>query len=1108
MVVLLYKSGIPVKLTNDFSDLRFDIEGFLIAFTHKAIIEKNIITTKYAFHHKSEFKTNDKKRSDLIDGFYDEDQFLKYTESVIFNIVSASDMIYKHKFNFDKFIAKANDSISVSVTNFDAPYELFYDRKKYDFLIENLSDGKGPRIYSDGILDGFDIIDYKLKLPSTYSSSTVSVQNQINTPGYHFYAKNLGNFIHQYSSDEEKRKFKKITILIIFKIREIINEIFPNLLLNVSTEKTLNDAANSINTDLNNLSNFEKILFLLKKSWGYYYDSSSPLPHRSTLPETFNENSTYSDFEYYYLGLISFYEEFYKIPQRLAKTPVFDKYKFVLTILPVNALSLIPIEVTKSIIESFIKKKYLAEYQKRFLARLIVSIPFSSADSFLDYLAECNNGMATNYQALYYILGDARTKRYIPFYNEALTRRQYVFAIHQLWTASKYNFYHIPNGVTPILNNINPNAYFIQNSHEFKLNNVLVFNTGYYFTEEGITKQNFEYSAQFVDDKISIYKTEQIENYYNQYIDNGNGAPAAKSQVPLKLPTKVGDFHMYHPISLIGIQPDLEIILPEASFYPAFIFQYVEEFENLKEFDAAVNLGIAITIELALAYFTGALSSLRYLNYLKNVSRIYQALTNSALAGEQILIWTALEGASNALAITGSILYSYNNYLIQLSNDPSEIEKLEKLNGILFWLILAQATGSVTFRYKAINAADEFLNTFPSGVIHPDVENLLVTLRAQKATNILGIRQKLIDLGLEDSTLLTKFDDFAADVKIAFWNDFKKLSKEEWKLINMPQSVENWKYLYDRRIVDRADLTVITNLSKMNVIFKYYEYPSLKKVLEPLKHNKRWAFFQKFEIESQLNGTSFNRMVNDPIRLKLCLAYLDDIKQGNNILSLNDIRKILDSNLDNLIVEFKIIDIESSLSLCSKQFNSIANRFSLSNQRLINIHIGEFDEVSISNFSRRQRTAYEGGSKLIVKIQTFNNNTSIGDLITEKYIAGHKTPQKVFDILNSANLPHNFKDFDDYTDFNLFSLKALDIDDVERFKDAEKKFIFNFIKEHWSKGNRFVIELESTIDICTSCEGYLTYLKNLGAKHDKIIEYRIISNNGIKNTESINKLTN
>ncbi|MTH18291.1 hypothetical protein [Flavobacterium sp. LC2016-01] len=846
MVVLLYKSGIPVNLTNDFNDLRFDIEGFLIEFTKKTIIGKDVVTTKYAFHNKKEFKTSDKKRSDLIDGYYNEDQFLNYIESVGFNIVSASDMIYKHKFNFDKFIAKENDPISVRVTNFGAPYDLFYDRKKYDFLIESLSDEKGIRSYSDGILDGFDIVDYKLKLPSTYSSSNVPIQNQVNTAGYHFYTKNLGRFIYQYSSDEEKRKFKKITLLIIFKIREIVNEIFPNLLLNVTTEKTLNDVANSINTDLNNLSNFEKILFILKKSWGYYYDSSSALPHRKTLPSTFNENSTYSDFEYYYLGLVSFYDEFYKIPQTLAKAPEFDKYRFVLTILPINALSLIPFEITKSIIESFIKKKYLAEYQKRFLTRLIVSIPFSLADSFLDYLGECNNGVDTNYQAIYYILGDARTKRYIPFIDETLTRRQYVFATHQLWTASKYNFYHIPNGVTPILDNINPNAYFIQNYDEYIINSTLVFNTGYYFSEEGITKQGFEYSAGFIHDKIRIFKTEKTEIYKNEYIDDGYGAPAVKSQVLFKLPEKLGDFHMYHPISLIGIQPDLEVILPEASFYPAFIFQYVEEFEDLKEFDASVNLGIAITIELALAYFTGGLSSLRYLNYLKNASRIYQALTNSALASEQILIWSALEGATNALAISGSILYSYNNYLIQLSNDPSEIEKLEKLNRILFWLILAQATASVTFRYKAINAADEFLDSIPPGAIHPDVENLLITLRNQKATNILGIRQKLIDLGLEDSTILTKFDDFAADVKIAFWNDFKRLSKEEWKLVNKSNTLENWKLLYDRKIIDRADLTVITSSLKMDAITKYYPHIPLRKILESAERTKRWLFLNRF----------------------------------------------------------------------------------------------------------------------------------------------------------------------------------------------------------------------------------------------------------------------
>lgn len=1111
MVVLLYKSGIPVMLTDDFNNIRFDIEGFLIEFTNKTINnKKNTVSKKYVFYNKSKFKTADRKRSDLIDGFYDEKQFLKYIENTGPDIPLVNDMIYKHKFNFDKFIAKAGNSISVNVTNFDTPYDLFYDRKKYNFTIESTIDKKGVRSYSEGILDGFDIIDYKLRLPSVFTSSTVTLQNQINTPGYHFYSKNIGNFIHQYASNEEKRKFKKITLLIIFKIREIINEIFPNLLLNITSETTLNNAANATNIDLVDLSDFEKILFLLKKSWGYYYDSSSTLPHKNTLPAIFNEQSTYSDYEYYYLGLVSFYDDFYKIPETLANAPKFVKYKHVLTILPVNALSIIPLEVTKSIIESFIKKKHLAEYQKRFLARLIVSIPFSLANSFLDYLSECNNGVDTNYQAIYQILGDARIERYIVSFiaDEIATRKQFVFAIYQLWTVSKYNFYHIPSGVTPIFNNVNPNAYFIQNSHEFILSNALIFTTGYYFSEEGITKQGFEHSADFINDKIRIYKIEQVENYKNIYIDDGSGAPAILSKKPFKLPERIGDFHMYHPVSLIGIQPDLEVILPEASYYPAFIFQYIKEFKDLKEFDASVNLGIAITIELALAYFTGSLSSLRYLNYLKNASRIYQALTNSALAGEQILIWTALEGTSNILAISGSILYSYNQYLVQISNDPSEIEKLQKLNSIIFWLILSQAAASITFRYKAINAADEFLNAFPTGSIPLDVETLLVTLKGQKATSILSIRQKITDLGYKENNILAKFDIFTADTKIALWNDFKKLSKEEWNTLNKSNGIalQRWKDLYDLKIADRVDLTIITSLNKTNAIVKYYEYPPLKNILEPLQHNKRWNFLQKFEIESQLNQVAFNRMINNPIRLKLCLTHLDDIKQGKNILSSVEIRQILNSNLENLFVEFKIIDIESSLKACSKRFNNIANRSFLSDQRLINIHIGEFDEISISNLSRKQRMTYEGGSKLIAKIKVYNNGTFTGELITERYIAGHKTPQKVFNTTNPADLPHNFKDFDDYTDFNYFSVKAIDIDGMERLKDAEKKFIFNFIKEHWNKGNKFVIELESTIDICTSCQGYLTFLKDLGAKNNKIIEYKIISNTTVKETKQITNL--
>lgn len=1101
MVVLLYKSGIPVKLTNDFDELRFDIEGFLIEFTYKTVIEKNIINTKYLFYNKSSFKTTDKKRSDLTDGFYDEKQFLKYIENTGPNIPLGSDMIYKHKFNFHKFIAKAGDPISVSVTNFDAPYDLFYDRKKYDFTIENTIDNRGVRSYSDGMLDGFETVDYKLRLPSNFTSSIINIPNQINSPGYYFYLKNLGQFLNLYTNDNEKRKLKKITILTIFKIRDIVKNIFPNILNDETSEAVLEAVANDVDTELNNLSELEKMIFLLYKSWGYYYDPNSNRPHRNNLP-LLAQQPSYQDLESYYTALVSFYNKCYKIPHALSTFPADIKYEYLLEILPVSALSIIPFEVKKSIIESFIKKKYLEEYEKRFLTRLIISIPFSLADSFLDYLVDCNNGIDTNYQAIYYILGDARIKRYIPFVDETLTRRQYVFAIYQLWTASKYNFYHIPNGVTPIVGNINPNAYFIQNSHEFKLNNALVFNTGYYFTEEGITKQGFEYSANFIHDKIRIFKTEKTELYKNKYIDDGLGAPAVKSLSLVKLPEEMGNFHMYHPISLIGIQPDLEVILPEASYYPAFIFQYVEEFEDLKEFDAAVSLGIAITIELALTYFTGGLSSLKYLNYLKNASRIYQALTNSALAGEQILIWTALEGATNALAISGSILYSYNNYLIQLSNDPSEIEKLEKLNIILFWLIIAQATASVTFRYKAINAADEFLNTFPSGVIHPDVENLLVTLRTQKATNILGIRQKLIDLGFEENIIVTKFDDFPADVKIAFWDDFNKLSKEEWGLINKSNALENWKYLYNKKITDRKFINILISNTKVNAIARFYEYPPLSNFLESLSPLQRWRFLEK---HGKIEQDILIQLIENPKGIILLDQASISITTAPDYLSVLDVKNILRTNSSKETIGVTIERQRLNWDTAIKSYEKEIIFEEMSVAQLRDFYTSFSD--AFYGLDRKQLKLFQNSNRIRATTSCYIDNQLV-ETFSEWYMSGGIDNYEMIMRNTPLSFRNRFIPVSNNDKFNAFVTKALDVDGKGRFNDTELKYLFNFFENHYSKGNRFVIEIESTLYTCTSCQKFLQAAKIYANSENKILEIKFIAHRDAVRMDNVKNMIN
>lgn len=60
--------------------------------------------------------------------------------------------------------------------------------------------------------------------------------------------------------------------------------------------------------------------------------------------------------------------------------------------------------------------------------------------------------------------------------------------------------------------------------------------------------------------------------------------------------------------------------------------------------------------------------------------------------------------------------------------------------------------------------------------------------------------------------------------------------------------------------------------------------------------------------------------------------------------------------------------------------------------------------------------------------------------------------------------------------------------------------------EHWNTGNRFVINMESTLYTCTSCQGYLVYLKELAKQEGKILEIKMVANKRAKSTGTLKAL--
>jgi len=85
-------------------------------------------------------------------------------------------------------------------------------------------------------------------------------------------------------------------------------------------------------------------------------------------------------------------------------------------------------------------------------------------------------------------------------------------------------------------------------------------------------------------------------------------------------------------------------------------------------------------------------------------------------------------------------------------------------------------------------------------------------------------------------------------------------------------------------------------------------------------------------------------------------------------------------------------------------------------------------------------------------------------------------------------------------------MNALDDVGTPRINDTEVKFLFNFFENHYNKGNKFVIEIESTLYTCTSCQKYLQVAQELAESQGKILEIKFIAHKKAKTMEALKDL--
>lgn len=1102
MVVLLYKSGIPVNLTAQFTELRFDIEGFLTEFTFQETTITPPKTTlpppiRYIFYSKSKFKTDDRKRTDLTDGFYNETQYLKYIENTGPNIPFAKDMIYTYKFNFDKYIAKSGDAVSVKVTNFDAPYNLFYDRKKYDFIIENTIDGQGVRSYGEAILDGFEEIDHKLRLPSVFTSSTIPVTNQLNTAGYHFFAKNLGDYINNLTNNEDKRKLKKITILIIFQIRYIIRDIFPNLVNNNTLAQIIDSTANANDTDLTGLSNLEQLLFLLKKSWGYYYDPNSTLPHRSSLPVMFNEQSTYADFEYYYIGLVSFYNETYVKQKALSTSTDSQKYDYLLSILPINALSALPLEIIKKKILSLLNSKRNKEYREQYIARLVLAIAPIQANDFLDFLLEQENGVNTNFERIYHFLDDARIER-IPvaswFTEEKTNRMAFVYAVHELWKVSKYSL-QVASG------EVNEQSYFFTDG------------VAYYKNQNGLLKPvvlesgrlssvssgnpaiplqtntwvNYEADKTLKHELVTINKKINITNYYlstdGKYLGS---APSLDTNDSIP-----SQYHLYQSLMLIGHQADDRTILPNNQPIPAFLFYYTEDFERILKIDAQIALAVNLGIEVVLFFTVGGITQLRHLQHLKHFTKIVRALNNELMASEEVLVWAGLEAGAQTTAISAATMYSLGQYNETILPTQAQRDAQAEANKVFLYIALVAAGGSVYCRYKAVTAAKQALIDGAGIVAMPEnIKAVLQTLVGESANAVVSFETKLSTLPqLENANVIaSRYTSYTDELKNAFYRDFGSVKNTEtdfWNALNKTSTLDNWEELKQLAVLERNEISIITNTARTNAYIKNYSEIPLREVLERASYKNRLNFMDKF---GNLEPDVFPNLIEAPNGIILLNEASFPISTTADYLKIDDVKNILKKsstrNEIGTLIERQRLNWDTSIKMY---------RQNITFEEMSVTELRDFHNNFNSYFSGTKLDNFKKSNRINTRVGCYNDSELVEPIITEWYISGSQ--EHFDDIFADAPsiLTERFVQPLNVERYEAFVTKAFDKAGRPRMNDTETKFLFNFFENHFHKGNRFVIEIESGLYTCTSCQKYLQAAQNFAKSEGKILEIKFIA---------------
>ncbi|WP_026904655.1 hypothetical protein [Pedobacter glucosidilyticus] len=662
--------GGKVIKTTGFDDLMFSV-------TEGFLMSFRVGNITYSHFNKGELRTDEAAyQKEDIAGYFDEKQFLEY-------LITPSVYVSNLR-RFTSFIeADENEEVNISLLdvkeNTTTPGFYFPINKKCSFLYN-------PEV-------DYVNVDGKLNLTGPFTEEPFSFSDLSNS----FYTTNL---VFTLTSDDtettkENAKFLALTAKV---IENIDNRIF------------------------NLFSEFSNLIDEQKNYW--------------ELTPVFSDTSTLAEFENYYKSTFNFYRSAYRNQFNIQNATGVKKLFWLASVMSPNSLSILSEEIKLELLDFIVKNVLVRsifssiDYEK-LIVSIVKSVTPLQVDTFLNGLVDTNkygHFQFSLFLSIYSKIDDS----ILGIGNN--NKREFVFALYELWKISEYNPYKNSTFNQTSLSKFIYNDKLATNpdtNNSFFSSILGLDNNTLYFDASPISLDYSSTSfAGFYFDNFKFYfssldEREDFDFDFRSY-NNTKDAPQEKilavkdDYVNNSSPGLYGTYHYYQSVSLVNTSQETIISLPVIegnedgnpeninSLIPIFVLKYIDDAGDESDFNTAVGYFIDVVSIAAGGY--GFITKLKYLRTLSGFTEAVVAGTESGSAVLFSLYTTIASEFVNVSAATTSLLIKISENSIY-ANEPW----FKWIKENILWIELFSAGGSVLAENMLKISAKKLVDDFNTG---------------------------------------------------------------------------------------------------------------------------------------------------------------------------------------------------------------------------------------------------------------------------------------------------------------------------------------------------------------------------------------------------------